>query len=233
MYSYFFPSGLFPPVFFFFSPPKNPVWTFLHVCYMPRPSHPHRLILTIFGEERKQWGFLYSGVLFPRFPYTRLITSAPCSQTPCVCAFPVMWKNEFHISGAQIQDARMPWRLNLVRGRLKFVGLRRRTCCMTFLLAPRILRRLLDLGKFVHPSFTPVWNTTKNYSARYTVIFMILDGRREQRFQGRLCITFYSVFDKMSIRRTLLYIFRESSEFWPCGQVQITPRGLFLFDVCV
>jgi hypothetical protein len=53
----------------------------------------------------------------------------------------------------------------------------------------------------------------KDYSAGYSVIFMILGGRRVQMFQGRLCITFYSVVGKMTIRHILLFIFRKASEF--------------------
>ena len=77
------------------------------------------------------WGVQAVGLLIVQRPVPSSLLHPTCSQTPCVCAFPVMWKIEFHISGAQIQGARMSWRLNLVRGRLKFVGPRHRSCCMT------------------------------------------------------------------------------------------------------
>ena len=100
------------------------------------------------------------------------------------------------------------------KGSPKICGFTSRNLLHVTLLAPRILRWLLDLVKFVHPSFTPIWNTTKDYKTWYSVIFTILDGRRMQRTRGRLCLPFYSVVGEMNIRHILLNIFRKSNEFF-------------------
>jgi hypothetical protein len=65
-----------------------------HACYMSRPTH--LIALKIFNEEYKLWSSSFYSLLQPPTNSSLLggNLSTPCSQTPSIYVFPLMWETK-------------------------------------------------------------------------------------------------------------------------------------------
>jgi len=148
----FFPSGLFPPIFF---SPQKPCRNF-SACALHAP--PISSLLTY--SNNIWWGAQTVRLLIVQRPVPLYFLHP--TVNPC----PLFSKVLFRCFSRNVKDwisqrcadpgCQDVLAIELGKRAPKIRGSTSRNLLHVTLLSPRILRWLLDLEKFVHPSFTPI-----------------------------------------------------------------------------
>lgn len=153
MYPYIFPRGLFPP--FFFSPQKPCMY------FSPCALHVPPISSVLTYSNNIWWGAQTVRLLIVQCPIPSSLlhlTDDPFplfSNALCLCLYCIVkdWISHQRCTNRGCQDALAT---KFGKGEPKICGSTSRNLLHVNLLSPRILRWLLELGKFAHPSFTPI-----------------------------------------------------------------------------